>query len=364
VSDVGYFFNRIGELLWVHEEFEDKLRRLVINWNPPQVPLCSNRGAPYSLWALHGDFRSVHELKGKGCEPVSHDIIHADNPKELIGTFDLVVVGISRCYEQNLLFFRLASQLIRTGGVVCVAGPNPWGVRRLEKEFSRYWDGVESLSKFHGRFFWSNSPRADAGAVQVQWVNESSDRVLEPGGMITSPGNFSWKGFDKGSELLIRTLIEGGYLEHISGAGADLGGGYGLLTKSILNCGNFESLVLLESDRWALNNAERNIQDARVRYLWCDIGMLGGHWDVRREGVDQNLQWVIMNPPFHKISGEVSLELGLSFFRVAHSLLCKGGRLFWVANSHLPYLSEVKGRFKEVAVVGRDAHFLVGYAEK
>jgi 16S rRNA (guanine1207-N2)-methyltransferase len=71
-----------------------------------------------------------------------------------------------------------------------------------------------------------------------------------------------------------------------------------------------------------------------------------------------------MNPPFHEISGEVSLELGLSFFRVAHSLLCPGGKLFWVANAHLPYLSEVKKKFRKVSVLGSDSHFLVGYAQR
>lgn len=362
MSDVGCFFNRIGELLWAHEEFENKLRRLVINWNPPQVPMCNTEGKQLSVWALHGDFRSAEELKGKGCAPLSHDIVYSDNPQDSAGSFHLVVIGVSRCHEQNLLFFRLASQLICTGGVVCVVGPNSWGARRLEKEFSRYWDSVESISKFHGRIFWSSLPKLNAETIQAEWLGESSERVLEPGGLITAPGNFSWKGFDKGSQLLMSTLIDGGCLKRLEGAGADLGGGYGFLTRSILNYRDFKYILLLESDRWSLDNARRNIPDARVRFLWCDIRMLDGHWEVDVEGEKGNLEWVVMNPPFHEISGEVSLELGLSFFRVAHSLLRPGGSLFWVANEHLPYLSEVKRTFRDVAILGRDPQFVVGHA--
>lgn len=364
MSGVGYFFDRIGELIWAHEELENKLRRLVINWNPPQLPLCDNKGTHYAVRVLHGDFGSVQELISKGCEPLSHDIVYSENPAEMAGSFDLVVIGISRCHEQNLLFFRLASQVLVPGGVVCVVGPNLWGSRKLEREFSRYWDNVESISKFHGRFFWSNLPKANAETILAEWARESSVRVLEPGGLITAPGNFSWKGFDRGSELLISTLIKGGHFKRLGGVGADLGAGYGYLTKSILRQRDFEKIVLLESDKWALNNAERNISDARVQFVWCDIKMLGGHLDVCLDGLERNLQWVIMNPPFHEISGEVSLELGLSFFRLAHSLLCPGGSLFWVANAHLPYLSEVKGTFRKVELIGRDPHFLVGYAVK
>lgn len=364
MNDVAYFFNRIGEILWVHEQFEDKLRRLIINWNPPHLPLVNSRGTRHSVWALHGDFRSAQELKSKGCEPLPHSVIYSDNSENIAGSFDFVIVGISRCYEQNLLFFRLASKVIKQGGIVCVAGPNALGARRLEKEFSRYWDSVESVSKYHGRFFWSSAPKTDAETILAEWAKESSNRVLEPGGFITSPGNFCWKGFDRGSELLIRTLIEGGHLQRMGGVGADLGAGYGFITKSILKCRDFEKIVLVESDRWALDNSERNIPDARVRFSWSDIRMLAGNLNILLKGVEQNLQWVVMNPPFHEISGKVSLELGLSFFSVAHSLLGPGGSLFWVANEHLPYMSEVKGKFRKVAVIGRDPHFLVGHALK
>lgn len=409
MSDVGYFFDRIGELIWANGEFEGKLRRLIVNWSPSQIPLFDKSvpfqevaksekqkdsrlgqapegshnyqirkieppdiairngqkvGAPLSVSALHADFRSVHELANKGCTILPHDVMYSAKPEELVGQFDLIVVGISRFYEQNLLFFRLAAQLVCAGGVVCIAGPNPWGIKRLEKEFSRYWDNVEIVSKFHGRYFWASALKTEAEAVQAEWAIESAPRVLEPGGLTSTPGNFSWKCYDTGSQFLINTLIEEDHLQALRGAGADLGAGYGFLTKSLLSVRAFEKIFLLESDRWALQNAEGNISAAFARFLWCDVSRLGGRRSAEVEGLEYNLQWVIMNPPFHEISGDVSLELGLSFFTAAHSLLGPRGRLFWVANRHLPYLSEVEKKFRKVSVLNRDSRFLVGLAEK
>jgi 16S rRNA (guanine1207-N2)-methyltransferase len=45
---------------------------------------------------------------------------------------------------------------------------------------------------------------------------------------------------------------------------------------------------------------------------------------------------VVMNPPFHSGKKE-DIALGESFIRAAWNSLKRGGRLFFVANRHLPY---------------------------
>jgi len=364
VSDVTNYFDRISEIVWTQEVFAGNRRRLLINWNPSQLPLGSNSGEEYSYFALNNDFRSVKELSRKGCSFLHDEAFFSDNPEGSLEKIDFCIIGASRCYEQNLLFFHFASQIVCPEGIVCVLCPNSWGSRRLEKEFSCYWENVETVSKFHGRFFWSKMPRNGRRDVQLAWKGKASLKVLEPGGLVTSPGNFSWKSFDKGSDFLIRTLLENESLRGFEGIGADLGAGYGFLTKSLLEHGNFTKVVLMESDRQALLNAKKNISDPRAEFLWCDVSML----EVQGESVSARLEgkfkWVIMNPPFHELCGKVSLALGLSFFKAAFALLGKGGSLYWVANEHLPYMSEIKKSFRKVSVLNRNSQFLVGCAEK
>jgi len=157
------------------------------------------------------------------------------------------------------------------------------------------------------------------------------------GGFVTRPGVFSADGSDRGSVLLAAALPE-----KIKGHVADLGAGWGYLSRAILAHDGVKSLDLVEADREALDCARENITDPRAVFHWADATSFkpARPWDV-----------VVMNPPFHT-SRAADPELGAAFIRAAHRGLLPSGSLWLVANRHLPYDRILTPLFRNVEDIG------------
>jgi 16S rRNA (guanine1207-N2)-methyltransferase len=153
-------------------------------------------------------------------------------------------------------------------------------------------------------------------------VAEGAPRLDEALGLWTQPGVFSWNRIDPGSALLAHNL------PLLSGRGADLGCGIGMLARAILASPKVESLALIDIDRRAVEMAGRNVADIRS----SGAGLAG-------------LDFVVMNPPFHD-DGAEDQSLGQSFIRRAAEALRPGGICWLVANRHLPYEAVLKSLFR------------------
>ncbi len=132
-----------------------------------------------------------------------------------------------------------------------------------------------------------------------------------------SPACSAGTGSIRAAALLIAALPA------LSGAGADLGCGVGLLAQRGAGpAQGDERLDLVDIDRRAVEAARRNIDDPRARFHWAD---------ARIAPLLDGLDFVVMNPPFHD-GGVEDKALGQAFIRRAHQVLRKGGRLWLVAN--------------------------------
>jgi 16S rRNA (guanine1207-N2)-methyltransferase len=67
---------------------------------------------------------------------------------------------------------------------------------------------------------------------------------------------------------------------------------------------------------------------------------------------------VVMNPPFHT-SRDADPAIGQAFIRAAHGMLAQNGKLWVVANRHLPYESTLGEFFAEVSEIAGDRSFKV-----
>jgi 16S rRNA (guanine1207-N2)-methyltransferase len=68
----------------------------------------------------------------------------------------------------------------------------------------------------------------------------------------------------------------------------------------------------------------------------------------------QRYDAIVSNPPFHQDRADLP-ELGRAFITSAADALQADGRLFIVANRHLPYEALLQSRFRDVrAVLVRD----------
>ncbi len=215
------------------------------------------------------------------------------------------------------------------GGRLAIAAPKDKGGSRLKKELEAFGCAVNEDSRRHHRICTVRKPAAPAGLDQA--IADGAPRFHATLNAWTQPGVFSWDRVDPGSALLAKTMTP------LAGKGADFGAGIGFLSKAALASPKLESLLLIDSDRRAVEAARRNIEDPRATILWGD---------VRTAAIEPgSLDFVIMNPPFHD-GGAEDKQLGQAFIRRAADVLRRSGTLWLVANRHLPYEKALAEAFK------------------
>lgn len=216
-------------------------------------------------------------------------------------------------------------------GRLTIAAPKDKGGSRLRKELEAFGCAVNEDSRRHHRICTVRRPAAPVGLDQA--IADGAPRFDEGLGAWTQPGVFSWDRIDPGSALLAQTMTP------LAGKGADFGAGVGYLSRAALASPKVESLLLIDSDRRAVEAARRNIDNPRATILWAD---------VRTAAIEPgSLDFVIMNPPFHD-GGSEDKQLGQAFIRQAAGALRRSGTLWLVANRHLPYEKVLAEVFKLV----------------
>ena len=233
----------------------------------------------------------------------------------------------------------MVAHALALAGRAVIDGQKTDGIDSLLREMRGRADVTvgEPYSKAHGKVFVAE---AVAGGL-ADWA-EAGRPAQNRDDYCTMPGLFSADGVDPGSKLLAAALPA-----KLGRAVADFGAGWGYLAGEILKRGDVETLDLIEADLDALDCAMANVTDNRARFRWADATT----WATRA-----TLDCVVMNPPFHEGRKGVP-ELGAGFIRNAAASLAPAGRLFLVANRHLPYEAVLAERFREVSEIGGDNRF-------
>lgn len=223
-----------------------------------------------------------------------------------------------------------ALRALKAGGRLDVMGLKDKGGSRLKRELLAFGLEVNESSKAHHRRCVVIRPATVTGLDAA--ITAGALRLVEGLEAWSQPGVFAWDRIDTGSLLLAQ------HLPALKGAGADLGCGYGALSTVVLRSPAVTTLKLVDLDRRAVEAARKNVEDARARFDWADVRTLEANGD---------LDFVVMNPPFHD-GGAEDRALGQAFIRQAAAMLKRGGTLWMVANRHLPYEAELKAAFKRV----------------
>ena len=237
------------------------------------------------------------------------------------------------------------------GAPLTVLAPKDKGGSRLRKELEAFGCQVEEVGRQHQRICHTTRPAAPAGleaAIAAGGPQRIAPISTGGEGLWTQPGVFSWDRDDPGSQLLVAALPA------LSGQGADLGCGIGVLARAVLTSTKVTRLDLVDLDRRALDAARRNVEDPRAGFHWADA----------RSGPGlSGLDFVVMNPPFHD-AGQEDKALGQAFIRRAHAMLRTGGVLWMVANRHLPYEAVLGEQFARVTPRGDGKGFKIYEARK
>ena len=87
---------------------------------------------------------------------------------------------------------------------------------------------------------------------------------------------------------------------------------------------------------------------------------LGFRWHDVTAGLGQRYDVIVTNPPFHAPGRTERPDIGRRFIAVAAEALAPGGRLWLVANRHLPYEAVLGEAFGQVRTVAeRDGYKVV-----
>lgn len=282
--------------------------------------------------AVQGFFPAYEKLNNRGVSVTP----------EPEGDLGACIVFCHRSKPATLDLIRSAVKNTQAGGMVLVEGDKTGGIESIAKEVRKHFELAGSYSKSHGKLIWFTRPETlpDMASWQAAYIE------LEDG-LITWPGVFSADRIDKGSALLAQ------HLPAIKGSVADLGAGWGYLSRTVLKSPEVTDLALLEADFHAVEAARQNIQDQRASFQWTDVTtFLGGPYDI-----------IVSNPPFHT-TRKAEPALGQAFIRKAAQLLTPGGVFWMVANRNLPYEQTLSESFQMVDTVLQEAGFKVFRARK
>ncbi|MCB2117137.1 MAG: class I SAM-dependent methyltransferase [Rhodobacteraceae bacterium] len=253
---------------------------------------------------------------------------------EATGDFAAALVLVPRARAAARAAVAEAARRVRPGGAIWIDGQKTDGIDALLKDIKARTAPSAPIAKAHGRIF-----RIDAGPGFGDW--RAAD-ILPAPGFVTRPGVFSAEKVDAGSALLAAALPA-----RLPARIADLGAGWGWLSAAILGHAGVAEVHLVEADHLALSCARRNITDPRARFHWAD---------ATRFRPARALDAVVMNPPFHA-GRAADPALGSAFIASAAAMLAPSGRLWMVANRHLPYEAVLARHFREQAEIGGNGGF-------
>ena len=250
---------------------------------------------------------------------------------------DRAVVFLPRARAEARARIAAALSVLPEGAPLWIDGQKTDGVDGMLREIRALTEVVEVHSKAHGKIF-----RVAAGDwLPAGWAAAAHEVV--PGFRVL-PGVFSADGIDPGSALLAAHLPD-----RLPTRLVDLGAGWGWLAAQALARPGPEILHLVEAEHAALASARANIADPRARFHWAD---------ARDFALPEPVSGVLMNPPFHA-GRSADPGLGRAFIATAARLLTGAGRLWMVANRHLPYEAELGRHFAQWHEIGGDSRYKI-----
>jgi 16S rRNA (guanine1207-N2)-methyltransferase len=269
--------------------------------------------------------------------------------------YPLVLVLPPRQRDEARALMSRAIDATSDGGRVVASISNNEGARSGEADLARLAGSLEVASKHKCRVFWTTLAHETIDqALLAEWRELDAVRPIGSGRFLSRPGVFAWDRVDVASELLASHLPEG-----LAGHAADLGAGFGYLSAELLtHCPRLAALDVYEAEARALDLARHNLASFASR---TDIAF---HWHDVTQGLKRKYDVIVTNPPFHAQRSLDRPDIGRRFISAGAQSLNSKGRLWLVANRHLPYETVLTQEFGHVRTVVQQHGFKIIEAVK
>ncbi|MGY1426428.1 class I SAM-dependent methyltransferase [Lysobacter sp. A289] len=274
--------------------------------------------------------------------------------------YPLVLVLPPRQRDEARALYARAVQHVAPGGRVVACASNNEGARSAQDDLGKLAGALGNLIKNKCRVFWTAPLHVDDSAASLdttllaQWQGLDAPRRIAGDRFTSRPGVFAWDRIDPASALLAEQLPA-----NLTGVAADLGAGFGYLSAELLvRCPGITAIDLYEAEGRALDLARTNLTAVET------TAALGFHWHDVTAGLPKQYDVIVSNPPFHTQGRADRPDIGRRFIAVAAEALKPGGRLWLVANRHLPYESVLTDSFGSVRTVAQNDGFKIIEAVK
>lgn len=278
--------------------------------------------------------------------------VHCEIPQ---GPFDIVLILGGRQREQTMGWVAEGMHLLAgckapSGGILAMCTANDMGAKGYERRLSELGADISVTSKSRCRIAMLHGKGVVHPEVLDEWLSAAAPRrMADDMGLISRPGIFSWNHPDPGSRLLLEHLPA-----DLAGRGMDLGCGNAYLSCHVLTRhAGITEWHAVDVDAMALDCALGNLKALQTT---CSLQT---HWlDATRERLPANMDIVLLNPPFHRDKAE-AVCLGQDMIVAAQQSLQPSGRLFLVANRHLPYETSLSRLFNQVDTLSETGGYKV-----
>ncbi len=258
---------------------------------------------------------------------------------------DGVLYLATRFAEENRYALARGWAMLETGGWLIAAQDNDHGAKRLQKDMQSLGE-VAHLSKYHCRVM--AVQKREGRMPPADWSTACNPHPVPDTPLKAAPGMFSYRKVDIGSQLLMAHLPQS-----LSGHGADICAGWGYLSWAVAQrCPDVASVTLFEAEKRALDQAQDSLSKSPVpfHFVWADAARPLPH--------TQPFDWAVMNPPAHDLTSTTPGE-SAAILQQAVAVLRPGGKLWLVANRHLPYERTLQQAASRVQTVAEENGFKV-----
>ena len=302
-------------------------------------------GPPVDSWlidqsagVLSGDFAVLNEWKAKGKQARTPFDLAADEPlgKE-------VVLFWPKAHQLGIWWLKWLCEQLPSGTPLEIVGEHQGGIKRVPKmldELGMTWDKRD------------NARRCSLFATHTIALDSASDSAwqnIEALGLtlVSHPGVFGHGKVDEGTLLMLASIEDS--LPKKPLKVLDMGCGDGIVSAWLAQRGHLVTAVDISA--FAIEACKRTLAANGLEgRVLCS--------DVFSALEDEQFDWIISNPPFHK-ERDISYGPSQRLISQAPEHLSTGGRLVIVANGFLPYPDHLQRAFQDFHTLADNRRFKV-----